>query len=255
MDDLFTYGPRNIKDFFQKNLRAILYTIILHLIVAIILVFVKVQGLKEDHELGVLLDFTEETTIDEMLKQENIDVPPEWIEQVLKVREQASNRAVNLNDKVNKEISTEDYVNQLLSELEDQKDEEFKENRERLKEIISSKVFEQDALSQKETKEKEPFTGPTTITYEFTIQPKQRSSRMLTVPVYKCEGSGKVVVDVVVRRNGSVSEAKAVSVQAPANPECFIKAAENAARTSSFQVDLSAPEKQTGKITYQFIAQ
>ena len=38
-DDLFSYGPRNIKEFLKENFVAILWTVIIHLAVIIILVF------------------------------------------------------------------------------------------------------------------------------------------------------------------------------------------------------------------------
>src|SRR6056297_995745 len=169
MADLFSYGPRNIREFFKTNLVPVLYTVILHLLIAIVLVLLKVEGLKEDRELGVLLDFTEEVTLEELMEQEEVELPPEWIEQVFEAREQASNRAVNVNDEVSRDISTEDYVDDLLEELESQKDEEFIEDREQWKEIISSYVYEEEAPPPAETEEEEtPYTGPTRITYAFT---------------------------------------------------------------------------------------
>jgi hypothetical protein len=257
MADLFSYGPRNIREFIKTNLVAVLYTIIFHLVVLIILVIAKTEGLKNDRELGVLLDFSEELTLEEMLEEEQIDVPPEWIEQVYRAREQASNRAVNLEDRVKEEISTEDYVNDLLNELEAQKDEDYLKNREKWKEIISSYVYEEEVADPKAgtDKEKEPFTGPTTITYEFLDPPKNRQQRMLTIPVYRCEGSAEVEVLVTVRRNGTVDGVEITSVQSGETPSCFIEAAENAARTSVFFSDYKAPEKQRARITYQFVAQ
>lgn len=257
MADLFSYGPRNIREFFKTNLVAVLYTIMLHLVILIILVIAKTEGLKNDRELGVLLDFTEEQTLEELLREEQIEVPPEWIEQVYEAREQASNRAVNLEDRVKEEISTEDYVNELLNELESQKDEDFLENREKWEEIISSYVYEEEVVKPKPLadKEKEPFTGPTTITYEFLDPPKSRKQRMLTIPVYRCEGSALVEVLVTVRRNGMVGDVEISSVQSAGNPSCFIEAAENAARSSVFFSDYKGPEKQRARITYQFVAQ
>jgi len=254
MQDLFTYGPKNIREFFRTNLTAILYTIIIHLLVAIILVFLKIDRLKDDRELGVMVDLTEEVSLEDLLEQEQIEVPAEWIEKIYEARQEASNRAVNVNDEALKDISTEDYVNSLLDELESEKDEDFRQNREKLKEIISSKVYEEEAKPEPDERE-EHFTGPTTITYEFLDQPKQRMKRTLTIPVYRCEGSGRVIVEVVVRQDGTVSNANVLSAETINDPSCFIEAAEKAALSSSFKSDFSAPEKHRARITYQFIAQ
>jgi len=221
------------------------------------MVLVKVEGLKQDRELGVMLDFTEEKSLEEMLDEENIDLPPEWIEHVFETRERASNRAVNVNDAVNQDISTADYVNELLEELESQKDEDFLKDREKWKEIISSYVYdeEQAELPAEGDKEEDPFTGPTTITYEFIDPPKERQKRSLTIPVYRCEGSALVKVDLEVRQDGTVRNVSVVSVETERDPGCFTEAAQNAALTSTFRSDYSAPERQRARITYQFVAQ
>ncbi|MEX0987097.1 MAG: hypothetical protein WD052_06425 [Bacteroidales bacterium] len=256
MEDLFKYGPGNFREFIRTNYVAILYTVIIHLVILIILVLVKVDGLKKDKELGVMLDFSKEISLEDMLKDEQSDLPPEWIEHIYEARANASNRAVNLNDEVNQEISTEDYVNELLNELEAEKDEEFLKDREKWKDIISSYVHEEDAGEvQIPDSEEEPFTGPTTITYEFRSEPKNRQKRHLTVPVYKCEGSALVKVDIEVRRDGSVGNVTVVSVESGGMSTCFVEAAEKAALSSSFYSDYNAPEKHVARITYQFVAQ
>lgn len=256
MADLFSYGPGNIREFFKNNLVPILYTVIIHLVIAIVLVFLKVEGLKKDRELGVMLDFTEEVTLEDLMEQEEVELPPEWIEQVFEARERASNRAVNVNDDVNREISTEDYVNELLNELESQKDEEFIQDREKWKEIISSYVYEDEPFpaSDQDTVQ-EPFTGPTRITYEFTEPPRKRQQRNLTIPVYRCEGAALVTVDIEVEQNGTVSSARVVRVESSRDSQCFTDAAEAAALNSMFRSDYTAPVKQKGQITYQFVAQ
>ncbi|MEX0981859.1 MAG: hypothetical protein WD577_05245 [Bacteroidales bacterium] len=256
MADLFSYGPRNFKEFVKTNLVAILYTVIVHLVVLIVLVLVKVEGLKQERELGVMLDFSEESTLEELMMEENIELPPEWIEQVFEARERASNRAVNVNDAVNQDISTDDYVNELLDELEARKDEDFLKEREKWEEIISSYIYEEEAAdSRAEEDEKEPFAGPTTITYEFIDPPVDRQSRRLTVPVYRCEGSALVVVDLEVRPDGFVRNVSVVRVESERDSNCFTEAAENAALTSIFQSNYDAPERQKARITYQFVAQ
>ena len=64
---------------------AILYTLIFHLVVLIILIFVRVEGLKNDRELGVELEF-EEKTLEEILAEEVEEIPAEWLEQVMRQR-------------------------------------------------------------------------------------------------------------------------------------------------------------------------
>ena len=256
-DDLFSYGNRGIRDFVKRNIVAILYTLIFHVLVLIVLVFVKVEGLKQDRELGVVIDFTEEEP--ETPEEETVEVPAEFMEQVYAARERASNRAVNLDDRLNREISTEDYVDELKNELESQRDEEFLKNREKWEEILSRTVTEQEENNttgeDEEGEEEQPFTGPTTITYKFLEQPLQRQKIDFTIPVYRCEGSGEVVVDIEVARDGRVVSADVASVKTDTDSNCFSRAAVRAALSSRFHSDFDAPKKHRGQITYQFIAQ
>lgn len=255
-DDLFSYGPKSIKEFLKVNLVPILWTVILHLVVIIILVFAKVDSLKKDQELGVLLDFTEEKTLEDLLEEEMVEIPAEWLEQVYEAREQASNRAVNVNDEVQEELSTDDYVQDLLNELEAQKDDDFLKDREKWEEIISSYVYDDEPVPEvREEEEEEPFIGPTTITFEFLDPPLDRRKVIFSIPVYRCEGSSLVVVDIVVARDGSVSNASVSRNSAGESTPCFVDAATEAALSSLFRSDFSAPERQKARISYQFIAQ
>lgn len=258
MAELFSYGPKTARDFLKKNLVPILYTIIFHLVIIIILIFVKIEGLKHEKELGIMLDMNKDVELQEKIQEENIKIPADWLEQILEARKKASNRAVNLNDPVNEKISTEEYVDELLDELESQKDEEFLKNREKWKDIISSYVFDEENKpdeEKKEEKEDKSFTGPTRITYEFLEPPLKRQKRFLSIPVYRCEGSGLVVVDLEVKQDGSVAGAKVVRTETASDPICFNEAAKKAAYSSIFRSDFSAPEKQKARITYQFVAQ
>ena len=55
MEDIFSYGWSGIKKFFKDNRYAILYTVIVHLVIGIVMVFIKVDGLKNGKELGIEL--------------------------------------------------------------------------------------------------------------------------------------------------------------------------------------------------------
>lgn len=255
MDEIYSYGWSGIKRFFRKNLVAILYTLIFHLLVLIILIFVRVEGLKNIRELGVELEF-EEKTIEEILAGEEADIPADWLEQVLRQREMSSNRAVNLNAEVqfNEDISTNEYVKDLLNQIEMARAQEDREKLEELQAILAAADYVPPAeeIAGDDVGE---FTGPTTITYEFLEEPRQRSKVLLTIPVYRCQGSGLVKVEVEVARDGSVLDAKVRGPIEGSDRICFSDAALAAARASEFRIEINAPEKHRALITYTFIAQ
>jgi len=256
VNEIYSYGWSGFKRYIKKNLVAILYTLIFHLVVLIILIFVRIEGMKNGRELGIELEF-EDKTIEEILAEEEVvDVPAEWLEQVLRLRELSSNRAVNVNaeDQFSEDISTDEYVKDLLDQIEMARNQQDKEKLEELQAILATADYVPPPEEESEESDSE-FTGPTTITYEFLDEPRQRRKVLLTVPVYRCQGSGLVRVEVAVARNGQVLDAK---IQEPIEGEdrtCFANAAVAAALTSRFRIELNGPEKQRAMITYTFIAQ
>lgn len=255
MDEIYSYGWAGVKRFIRKNLVAILYTLIFHLIILIILIFIRVEGLKNDRELGIELEF-EEKTIEEILAEEETEIPADWLEQILRQREQSSNRAVNLNaeNQFNEDISTNEYVKDLLDQIEMARAQEDREKLEELQAILAAADYVPPAEENREDDGSE-FSGPTTITYEFLDEPRQRNKVLLTIPVYKCQGSGMVRVEVIVARNGTVVNAEVKGPIEGSDRVCFSDAALAAARSSKFRIQINAPEKHRALITYTFIAQ
>ena len=255
MDDIYSYGWSGIKRFIKNNLVAILYTLIFHLVVLIILIFVRVEGLKNDRELGVKLEF-EEKTIEEILAEEEEEIPAEWLEQVMRQRELSSNRAVNLNaeKQFSEELSTNEYVKDLLDQIEMARAQEDREKLEELQAILAAADYVPPAEEFTEDDAGE-FTGPTTITFEFLEEPRQRNKVFLTIPVYRCQGSGLVRVEILVARDGSVVDAEVRGPIEGSDRICFSDAALSAARSSKFRIQINAPEKQRALITYTFIEQ
>jgi len=254
MDELFHYGRKGIIRFFKENRVALLYTLIIHLVILIIMIFVKVEGLKKDRELGIELEF-EEKTIEELLAEEEVDVPAEWLEELMRQRELSSNRAVNLGaeDQLSQDISTDEYVRDLLDQLEQARNQEDREKLEELQAILASADYVPPTPDEEE--EAGAYAGPTTITFEFLEEPVNRGKVMLTVPVYRCQGSGVVKVEVSVAPNGSVREARVLEPIIGSDRVCFADAARSAAQSSQFRVELSGPDRHRAIITYTFIAQ
>lgn len=95
------------------------------------------------------------------------------------------------------------------------------------------------------------YKGPTTISYSL----EGRTEVYINPPVYQCQGSGKVMMDIIVDRSGYVVEASINKAKSQITDECLEEAANRAALTTRFNAKNTAPEKQRGTITYIFIAQ
>lgn len=90
------------------------------------------------------------------------------------------------------------------------------------------------------------------VTVSFSLE--GRSAAYLHVPAYQCENGGAVTVDIVVDPSGRVISA-AINRSSSTSDVCLREMAVNAARRSRFNVDQSAPDKQSGTISYIFVSQ
>ena len=80
-----------------------------------------------------------------------------------------------------------------------------------------------------------------------------RKAVSLPKPAYNSEKSGRVVVDITVDDQGNVIKAVAGGRGTTVQDSELFRQAEAAARKAKFNPDNSAPEKQIGTITYNFI--
>lgn len=107
------------------------------------------------------------------------------------------------------------------------------------------------AKSEDKTTEGQDSKFKGNVTVSFVLKDPVRTKRHLVVPAYRCEGGGEVVVAITVNRGGEVTAAKVVS----GGDESMREAALDAAWKSLFNINMSAPERHNGTITYLFIPQ
>lgn len=105
---------------------------------------------------------------------------------------------------------------------------------------------------EKETgNQRTKVAGAVTIEYDL----KDRHDVYLHRPTYQCQYGGTVVVGITVNRNGKVTAASIVDVQASQDDDCIGRMGVQSALASQFNASQSAPDKQKGTITYKFFAQ
>ncbi len=124
---------------------------------------------------------------------------------------------------------------------------EFYENREKEKNIDAG---EPNQPEKQEKKKEVRFTGNSNIRYFI----KNRYDVYIANPLYTCPEymSGLVVVDIELDRSGKVIKAKYNPGKSTTKAECLIESAVEAAYDSYFNPDPSAPEVQTGYMTFNF---
>ena len=95
------------------------------------------------------------------------------------------------------------------------------------------------------------YQGPTRIYYDLA----GRNHLYLPIPIYKCRGSGKVVLKIEVNQKGIVESAGIIEAVSTTADPCLVETALSTAKISRFNPDISAPRIQTGTLTYHFVAQ
>ena len=94
------------------------------------------------------------------------------------------------------------------------------------------------------------YKGETRIDYYL----EGRMSIYLPIPIYKCQGSGTITLQIEVNPRGDVEKAT-VLARGSSTDQCLVETATNSALSSKFNPDINAPKIQTGTLTFQFVAQ
>ncbi len=250
--------PFSLKRWINNNLPGILGTIIFHLSLLILFLIIKINSLQEKHELGITIDFTQQQSEDKIPTKEKTELTPAeaaYLERMLSQQANASNFASNLAEKLDKEISTRNYVDQVEKELDQSRSEEWRKQQEEIQKKLNQKDYIPENKVQPRETEIDDYKGPTNITYEFLEPPVNRYKIYLPVPVYKCQGEGTVNVDILVDQSGRVISSKAFVQQDFPDKDCIKSVAEKYALRTRFEGNLNAPKTQRGRIVYKFIAQ
>ena len=175
----------------------------------------------------------------ERQRQEEID----W----RSIRNQASNENA-LNEKLRDDRGTNAAA---LNEAAAEAEARMRANREAYEQGLAEERAIRERRGKEDGAERQDRKVKGRVTVSFSITDPVRTSRYLEVPAYLCEGGGDVTVSVTVDRAGKVTGARVTE----GGDDCMRESALRAARNSLFNIDNSAPARQTGTITYIFIPQ
>jgi len=250
-----------MKDYKGKII-GILGTVIFHLVAAIFFMLFQIRSLNIDLSNEFVIEFAEESPDNLQDREKLIELPAKGIEQVLQGDEELLNIARNLANKPDVQIDPEDYINKVKDEL-------IKSGKLGVDNYIDEwKRLKKDAKDEKlafenrteEEEEEEPlesevmaanYQGPTRIYYNL----EGRNHTYLPIPIYKCEGSGKIVLAILVNQKGIVEEARIIETESTTIDPCLEDTAVNTALISRFNPDIYSPKIQAGTLTYHFVAQ
>ena len=246
----------------KGKLAGILGTVIIHLIAGIIFMSLQLRSLQKiiaaEYEVELAPDVEPETK-----KEKLIELPATTVEKILKGDKEMTNIARNLSSKSDEKINPADYIDKVKEELiksgklgvnnyiDEQKNLNEIKGDEKLSienDTVVKKVNEKPRQSLEMAAN---FKGPTRIYYDLV----GRNHLYLPIPIYKCQGSGLVVLGIEVDQNGNVQKAQVIERESTVSDPCLVETAVNTALQSRFNPDVNSPRIQLGTLTYQFVAQ
>ena len=248
-----------MKDY-KGTMVGILGTVILHLIAGIIFMSFQLKAIQRDTSDEFVVEFApaEETPEAEKL----IELPVTRIEKILQGDEEMLNIARNLSNKADVKINPEDYIDMVKEEL-------IKSGKLTTDNYIDEKKNPDKAIEDEKlaldnqtdaSKDNQPdqsqemasnFKGLTRIYYDLV----GRTHTYLPLPIYKCQGSGKVVLSIHVNQRGIVEKALIIAKESTTSDPCLIETAVATAMISRFNSNNKASKIQTGTLSYHFVSQ
>lgn len=247
---------------YNGKIVGILGTVILHLLAAIIFMSFQLQALKTKEKRIEKFEIEFAAIEEKKIKEEPPEPPPTTVENVLYDDVEMLNIARNLASKSDVKIDPNDYIDKVKEELI-QSGKLGTDNYLDRSRNYQATEEDQFVLEKQEEKDKEEdkaresekmaanYRGPTRIYYDL----QGRNHTHLPIPIYKCQGSGKIVLLIEVNQKGQVENASVIEGESTVKDECLIETATGSALVSRFEPVLNAPKIQKGTLTYIFVAQ
>ena len=226
-------------------------TLIAYLLLMIVFVSSKIVVGRRPHQQGMFIDLQSlaeleqerDRLAEEVRRRQQEGEEIDW----RSIRNQASNENA-LNEKLRDDRGTNAAeLNRAAAEAEAR----MQANREAYEQGLAEERAIRERRGREDGSEHQDRKVKGRVTVSFSLTNPVRTSRWLEVPAYLCEGGGDVEVSITVDRAGKVVGARVVG----GGDACMRDEALRAARSSLFNIDETAPAKQTGTITYIFIPQ
>ena len=248
---------------YEGKLAGILGTIIVHLIAAIIFMSFQLSSLNNEMKDVFQVEFAPEDVATPENKEKMIALPATTVEKILQGDEEMLNIARNLANKGDPKINQADYIDMVKEELiksgklgrdnyiDEQKRAAAMQGEEDIaiteKDTAGGKIDKPDKSQEMAAN----YKGPTRIYYDLS----GRTHTYLPIPIYKCQGEGKVIMSIQVNQKGIVEKVQVMENESTTSDPCLVDTAVATALISRFNSDINSPKIQTGTLSYHFVAQ
>ncbi len=242
-------------DFIERHKIGILTTIIFHLVLVTTFLAMQFGALKPRKEnKQVLIDFSDPDELQKQIDQKKEEIKTLSQKEFIKnMQKEYLGRNVPVNEaNHDPKQSIDKMVSDIKTELNIKDDERQPLEKAKAVEKKEAKVTPQKAEYTTNAKgERTFFKGATTVSYFL----EGRMHTYFPVPVYQCQGSGKVYMNIQVDKRGYVNIATIDKTKSQITDDCLVEAAKRAALTARFNEKAGASDNQNGYIIYIFIAQ
>lgn len=260
----FVNMKKSVDEWLYRNRRGVVWVSVSYLIILILIVFVRYDVGHFDTRDSIYIDVPLEAP--PKIKEPKIEEPQLSPEEIRRMA----------NEPV-KNVSVDENSSNLDTRLQDAKntnsDKLYEEARKVQAELEANSKRYQKGLESIESKYANTNKGDNSernvgessknsegsnsvvkgnVTVSFNL--KGRGAVHLEVPAYRCEGGGRVVVDIVVALNGDVVSATLKGPSAVSDP-CVVEMALQAAKMSTFTVSRTGGDRQMGTMTFLFVQQ
>lgn len=216
----------------------------------------KIQSFKQSLDLDITLDYSQSVEEQAQIpKYELTAAEQAYLEKLIAQAGNASNRASNTSEKLDKEIGTENFVEEYLKQLDEARSEEWRKQQEEINKQLQEPDYVPPLNDENKEVEVDDYSGPSNINYEFLETPFNRYKSYLPVPVYKCQGEGTVSVNIIVDQTGKVISAEPSLLKEYSDKDCLLEVARNYALKTRFEGNIYAPKNHKARIIYNFIPQ
>lgn len=240
-------------DFVDRHRLPVLVTGVFHFILAIAIITVAFSFGTTPEEDYMTVSFREIARYEQQLRKQQYDQPDQPREDSRTDNQARTSRASNLAateelSRLRERLTSLNEVDNVTKRV----DEEGNEKKvdlfsEEAKQVRTDHAANPRAVKDGEI-EKEVYTGQSRVSFELS----DRYELDLRSPVYTGTEGGKVVVDIKVKRDGTVSSAEINKSFSQTGNQNLWDAALRYARLARFNVAPNAPDPQYGRITYLF---
>lgn len=245
-------------DFIERHKEGILGTIIIHLVLATVVLIMKINTI-QNQQSAVEVNMLTEEEVKQLLDPEENKEQEVKPKELFSPAERAILGARNIATNQAEQSATENIdkmVNEIKNELgvKDPSPAQTHQSPQLLPDenaLPDKNAREEKVNVTKNTGIRTFYKGPTTVSYFL----EGRYHQHLPIPVYKCQGHGKVVMKIEVNQQGYVEKIEIDRAQSNIPDNCILETAEKAAHSTRFNPITSGPAKQQGTLTYIFVAQ